>query len=211
MNARFRCLSVCFVFVACTHGFADEGNSSVPSWESFFEYHSSSGTFGTFETKGVTQGMWEGIEAGQEYTATYTLEPAEDGKSIRASHRMETASGQVISIGVGLQYWDQRTNSVLSSYSGFDQGSVFSGVSKVRSFQPSEKKLEWEYTETSHGKTTKYLQTIQQTGANEKLQVARKADGGAEWTEKLTRVEVRQTGSERRPVLQRLRRRVTRD
>ena len=141
MNARFRCLSFCFVFVACTHGFADEGNSSVPSWESFFEYHSSSGAFGTFETKGVTQGMWEGIEAGQEYTATYTLEPAEDGKSIRASHRMETASGQVISIGVGLQYWDQRTNSVLSSYSGFDQGSVFSGVSKVRSFQPSEKKL----------------------------------------------------------------------
>ena len=128
MNARFRCLSVCFVFVACTHGFADEGNSSVPSWESFFEYHSSSGAFGTFETKGVTQGMWEGIEAGQEYCATIRRSlPKMANRSV--PHIEWKPRGQVISIGVGCNTGTE--NKLGAQLFDSDQGSVFSGVSKV--------------------------------------------------------------------------------
>ena len=211
MNKFLVFISVWCLAYGSSHSSAWDGNGAVSSWNAFYEYHKSSKAFGTFQTTGVTKGMWAGIEAGQEYTATYTLESAEGGKTIRASHRMETASGEVISIGVGLQYWDDRTNSVLSSYSGYDQGNFFNGSSTVKSFQPLQNVIEWEYTETSHGKTTKYLQTVKQLTANKKQQVAQKAEGGASWEEELTRTSTQQIRSDARPVIQRLLRRVNRE
>ncbi|HBV62320.1 MAG TPA: hypothetical protein DEF45_04795 [Rhodopirellula sp.] len=211
MNKFLVFISVCCLVHGSSHSYASDGEGVVSSWNDFYEYHKSSNAFGTFQTKGVTQGMWAGIEAGQEYTATYTLESAEGGKTIRASHRMETASGEVISIGVGLQYWDERTKSVLSSYSGYDQGSFFNGFSTVKSFQPLQNLIEWEYTETSHGKVTKYLQTVKQLNKGKKQQVAKKASGGPSWDEQLTRTSIQQRRPDAKPVIQRLLRRVTRE
>ena len=166
-----------------------QGEDSAPdTWDDFMKFHITSGSFGTFQSEGVTKGMWEGIAAGQNYTATYTLLPSEDGKSVHASHRMETESGQVISIGAGLQYWDESTESILASYSGYDQGSLFTGSSTLKTFEPDNGLIEWIYTETSHGKTTKYLQTIKQTSVNEKMQASSKAEGGPAWEEVLSRV-----------------------
>ena len=92
----FSCLSLSFL----------HGQESKPaSWDEFMDFHVTSGAFGTFQAEGVTKGMWEGIEAGQKYTATYTLEPDVNGKSIHTSHRMERRaeksfrSGRVCSIG----------------------------------------------------------------------------------------------------------------
>lgn len=178
-------------------------NSGPASWSEFVEFHADSRAFGTFQAKGVTKGMWEGIAEGQAYTATYTLEPAEGGKSIRTSHRMETESGEVISIGTGLQYWDDSTNSVLSSYSGFDQGKVFTGSSSIKTFDPESNLIEWVYTETSHGKTTEYLQRIQQTSQNQKTQSASKLGGGSAWDETLNRVGSVRLKFRVRPILRR--------
>ena len=204
MYKRFLSLSSVLVLLSASCGIVAAEASDPASWSDFVDYHRSSGAFGTFAAEGVTQGMWEGIEAGQNYTATYTLQAAEDGRSIRAAHRMETESGEVISIGVGLQYWDERSKSIKSSYSGFDQGNAFSGFSTLKSFDPAANLIEWEYTETSHGKTTRYVQRVEQVSSNRKVQVAKKAEGGDEWKEELTRVQAKQSETRTMPVLQRL-------
>lgn len=175
------------------------------SWDDFLDFHVESGAFGTFQGEGVTKGMWEGIAEGQAYTGVYTLEPAEGGRSIRSSHRMETESGEVISIGTGIQYWDETTKSVLSSYSGFDQGKVFTGSSTLKTFDPENNLIEWVYTETSRGKTTQYLQRIQQSSENEKTQGSSKVEGGPSWDETLTRVGTFRMKLRVRPLLRRKR------
>ena len=81
MNKLLVFISVCCLVHGSSRSYASDGDGLVPSWNDFYEYHRSSNCFGTFQTKGVTQGMWAGIEAGQQYTATYTLEPAEGGKT----------------------------------------------------------------------------------------------------------------------------------
>ena len=77
----------------------------------------------------------------------------------------------------------------------------------MKSFDPAANLIEWEYTETSHGKTTRYLQRVEQASSNRKLQVAKKAEGGDEWNEELTRGQAKQSETRAMPVLQRLLRR----
>ena len=43
------------------------------------------------------------------------------------------------------------------------------------------------YTEISHGKTTEYLQRIEQVSSKVKTQASSKLEGGDEWVESLTR------------------------
>jgi len=195
----FSCLSLSFV----------HGQESKPaSWDEFMDFHVTSGAFGTFQAEGVTKGMWEGIEAGQKYTATYTLEPDVNGKSIHTSHRMETEGGDVISIGAGLQYWDAKSESVLASYSGFDQGSLFTGSSVLKTFDPKAARIEWIYTEVSHGKTTEYLQRIEQVSSKVKTQASSKLEGGDEWVESLTRAPANRLKIRVRPRMPRVLQRV---
>lgn len=99
MYKSFLSLSSVLVLLSASCGIVAAEASEPASWSDFVDYHRTSGAFGTFAAEGVTQGMWEGIEAGQNYTATYTLHAAEAGRSIRAAHRMETESGEVISMG----------------------------------------------------------------------------------------------------------------
>ena len=117
----FLCLAIQIICFGQQHLLAQEKKPA--SWEEFVQFNQSIGAFGTFTTEGETKDLWEGIKAGQKYVATQIYQLTEDRKSIQASHRMETENGEVISVGVGIQYWDARTNAVLSSYSGFDHGS----------------------------------------------------------------------------------------
>ena len=80
------------------------------------------------------------------------------------------------SIGAGLQYWDEKSESVLASYSGFDQGSLFTGSSVLKTFDSKAARIEWIYTEVSHGKTTEYLQRIEQVSSKVKTQASSKLE-----------------------------------
>jgi hypothetical protein len=168
---------------------AQENQTALPkSWEEFVEFHYNCGALGTFATEGETQDMWVGIDAGQKYTATYSLSISDDQSTIYSSHRMATENGDVISIGSGLQYWNPKSNQVMACYNGFDQGEIFSGQSKLLGMDADSKMLEWSYVEKSKGKTTTYLQKITQASPNTKIQVAKKKSGGEGWSEELTRV-----------------------
>ena len=183
-------LSGTLLFIGSTPELANgqDGKPNLPnSWEEFVEFHQNSGAFGTFSTQGETKDMWVGINGGQKYTATYTLELSDDQNVILSSHRMATENGQVISVGAGMQYWNAKSEKVMASYSGFDQGKLFSGQSKLRSMDPENKTIEWTYVEKSKGKSTTYIQTVTQTSRNTKVQTAKKKSGGDSWAEELTR------------------------
>ncbi len=203
-------LSVSLTFIVAVPGLADaqDNQRELPkSWQAFVEFHQNCNALGTFVTEGVTQDMWVGIDAGQKYTATYTLELSDDKSTIIATHRMAKENGDVISIGSGVQYWNAKTNKVMSSYSGFDQGKLFTGQSKLRSMDPDSETMEWEYVEKSKGKTSTYLQTNTQTSRNTKTTAVKKKSGGETWTEELTRAGSNAGKKSRRNFMQKLFRR----
>lgn len=192
-NAAFisSVLSATLLLIGNTPGSADaqEDKPVLPkTWDEFVEFYQNCGAFGTFVTEGETKNLWEGIDAGQKYRASYTLSLSPDQKTIHASHRMETESGDVISIGVGVQYWNAKTNKVMSSYSGFDQGKLFTGQSKLGGMNFEDQVIQWTYVEKSQGKTNTYKQEITQTSPNAKFQMSKKKSGGESWSEELTRV-----------------------
>ena len=182
----FLCLAIQIICFGQQHSLAQEKKPA--SWEEFVQFNQSIGAFGTFTTEGETKDLWEGIKAGQKYIATQIYQLTEDRKSIQASHRMETENGEVISVGVGIQYWDARTNAVLSSYSGFDHGKLFTGSSELKSIDADKKTIKWIYTENSQGKTTRYKQQATSVSANEKKQINQKESGGEAWEETLSRL-----------------------
>ena len=187
---------------------AQENKRGLPdSWQAFVEFHQNCNALGTFVTEGVTQDMWVGIDAGQKYTATYTLKLSDDKTTIISSHRMATEKGEVISVGAGMQYWNAKTNKVMYCYSGFDQGKLFTGQCKLRSMDPDGETMEWEYVEKNKGKTSTYILTITQTSRNTKTTAVRKKSGGETWTEELTRAGSNAGKKSRRNFMQKLFRR----
>ena len=94
---------------------AETGFVPPESWEEFVAFHHQSGEIGTWETRGKTVAMWEGIPAGLDYTARYGAQLAHDGQVIIYSHYMATATGQVISTGSGTAYWDAKSKTIKST------------------------------------------------------------------------------------------------
>ena len=186
---------------------AETGFVPPESWEEFVAFHHQSGEIGTWETRGKTVAMWEGVPAGLDYTARYGTQLAHDGQVIIYSHYMATATGQVISTGSGTAYWDAKSKTVKSSSSGFDQGQLYTGHSTLIGIDKKRQMIKWHYTETSRGKTTEYFQTRRRVSADRRLHTAQKVSGGDPWNEETTRVgsTTRGTGVGR-GILQRLRR-----
>ena len=177
------------------------------SWEEFVAYHQQNGDIGTWETRGKTVAMWEGIPAGLDYTARYGVQLAHDGQLVLYTHFMATATGQVISTGSGIAYWDAKSKTVKSSASGFDQGQLYTGHSTLIGIDKKHQMIKWHYTETSRGKTTEYFQTRRWVGVDRRLQTAQKVSGGDPWNEETTRVGSATGGTGVGPgILQRLRR-----
>lgn len=183
-------LLLCFTlqWVAGGHQQAMAQEKKPESWQEFIAFHQTIGSFGTFTTESETKDLWEGIDAGQKYTGTDTLQLAADGKSIHSSHRMETENGDVISLGVGMSYWDARTKTIKSSNSGFDQGKLYTGSSELQSIDLDKKTIKWLYTETSQGKTTRYKSEFTQVSPNRTKRVVQKESGGEAWVEETNRV-----------------------
>ena len=75
----------------------------------------------------------------------------------------------------------------MSSYSGFDQGKLFTGQSKLGGMNFENQVIQWTYVEKSQGRTNTYKQEITQTSPNAKFQVSKKKSGGESWSEELTR------------------------
>lgn len=198
----FLCLAIQITCFGQQRSMAQEKKPA--SWKEFVQFNQSTRTFGTFVTEGETKDLWEGIKAGQKYIGTQTYQLSADGKSIQSSHRMETENGEVISLGVGIQYWDAKTNAVLSSYSGFDHGKLFTGFSELISIDVDKKTMKWIYTENSQGKTTRYKQQATTVSANEKKQVNQKESGGEAWEETLRRLSFPKQLAPRRQILPKL-------
>ena len=174
------------------------------SWEEFVEFHQSVGSFGTYTHESVTEAMWEGMDAGQKFIGRSTSKLSPDGKAILNSHRMETEKGDVISVGTGMCYWDARTGTVKSSYSGFDQGKLFTGSSELQGIDPGTRTVRWLYTENSQGKTTRYLQKFVHVTPTRLKQIVSKESGGKVWEEELTEEECCQGAGPRLRILPRL-------
>ena len=201
MKFRWMFLAASFCCAAVVTGAENADAPATPhfvkpsSWEEFVAYQKQVGDFGTFQTQGKTVKLWEGIPGGLDYTARYGTRLAHDGQAIITSHFMATSTGQVISTGSGVNYWDAESKSVKSSYSGFDQGQLFTGHSTLVGIDKKNRIIKWHYTETSRGKTTEYFQTAQQIGNNRRLQTAQKVSGGDPWSEETIRENVSEAAS----------------
>ncbi|MDG1872498.1 MAG: hypothetical protein P8J27_01205 [Mariniblastus sp.] len=191
--------------LAQTEAVAQEALPS--SWQDYVAFHQNAGALGTFTTEGVTKEMWVGIAPGQKYRNVETSRLSDDGKSIQSSHRMETETGDVISIGSGMQYWDKNSGKVLSCYSGFDQGKLFTGSSELTAMDNETKTIRSIYTETSQGKTTRYKHETSHPSSNEMRVVNQKESGGESWTSVSKRVVELEFAPAPRKVLPRFRRR----
>ncbi|MEE3371490.1 MAG: hypothetical protein VX346_19315 [Planctomycetota bacterium] len=151
------------------------------SWEAFVAYHEQGGDFGSWISKGKTIKLWEGIPAGLDYTLSFTISLAHQGQAMIQTHHMATSTGEVISTGTILRYWDERSKSVLSSHSGFDQGQLYTGHSELVGIDASTQTTKWKYTETSRGKTADFFLTVQRKGPNKRSEVHQLASGGEPW------------------------------
>ena len=176
------------------------------TWEAFVAYHQQGGDFGSWISKGKTIKLWEGIPGGLDYTLNFTISLAHQGQAMIQTHHMATSTGEVISTGTILRYWDKKSKSVLSSHSGFDQGQLYTAHSELVGIDASTQTTKWKYTETSRGKTADFFLTIQRKGPNKRLEVHQLASGGEPWNYDV----VRETASAADPglgrrALQRLR------
>ena len=159
------------------------------SWEAFVDYYKQGGDFGTWKSAGKTVKIWEGIPGGLDYTLAVTVRVAHGGKAIVESHYSATPTGEVITTGSKLIYWDARSKSVLQSHAGFDQGQLYTGHSELLGIDSKKQVIKWKYTETSRGKTTAYHHTIKRTGANTRWQSHQPVSGEQAWSEVLTRAK----------------------
>ena len=156
------------------------------SMDELLKFHLAGSDFGTWEATGVTKDMWVGIPAGLKYTNQRTMKLGEDGKTIVGSYLMQTEDGQVISTGSRLIYWDADAGVPKAANSGFDMGKPYSGVSVFKGM--NEDTIVWEYTETSQGKKTTYVQTVVRVDVNTHVDSVRKSDGNGEvWKTTLNR------------------------
>ena len=157
------------------------------SWEAFVAYSKQGGDFGTWKSRGKTVKIWEGIPGGLDYTLTFTISLAHDGKAILQTHFMATSTGEVISTGSILRYWDAKSKSVYSAHSGFDQGQLFTGHSTLVGIDHKNQIIKWQYTETSRGKTADYFQTVQRKGPDKRWESHQLTSGGEAWSDEVTR------------------------
>lgn len=148
------------------------------SWKAFVAYHEQGGDFGSWVAKGKTIALWEGVPAGVDYTLSFTISLANEGRAILQVHHMATSTGEVLSTGTILRYWDEKSQAVLSSHSGFDTGQLYTGHSELVGIDASTQTTKWKYTETSRGKTADYFLTVQRKGPNKRSEVHQLASGG---------------------------------
>ena len=188
-------LFVTAILSCATVGMADDDTTTAAtsdfvepdSWEAFVAYHQRGGDFGSWESRGKTVKLWEGIPGGLDYTLSFTISLAHDGKNMLQTHYMATSTGQVISTGSILRYWDNKSKSVLSSHSGFDQGQLYTGHSELVGIDASTQTTKWKYTEDSRGKTADFFLTIQRKGPNKRWEVHQLASGGEPWNYEVVR------------------------
>ena len=148
------------------------------SWEAFVAYHEQGGDFGSWVAKGKTIALWEGVPAGVDYTLTFTISLANEGRAMLQVHHMATSTGEVLSTGTILRYWDEKSQAVLSSHSGFDTGQLYTGHSELVGIDASTQTTKWKYTETSRGKTADYFLTVERKGPNKRSEIHQLASGG---------------------------------
>ena len=161
---------------------AAQGNFVKPdSWEAFVAYHEQGGVFGSWVAKGKTITLWEGVPGGVDYTLSFTISLANEGRAILQVHHMATSTGEVLSAGTIFRYWDEKSQAVLSSHSGFDTGQLYTGHSELVGIDASTQTTKWKYTETSRGKTADFFLTIQRKGPNKRSEVHQLASGGEPW------------------------------
>ena len=151
------------------------------SWKEFLEFRAGSGSLGTWHSKGKTEGIWEGIPAGVNYTNVEEWQLINGGRNVRATHHMTTTDGKVISTGSGYSFWDAKEKVVKQSYSGFDTGKPFSGVSTLLGLHAASNRERWKYVETSRGKTTEYVIERSVKNSNERMNSYRPVAGGKPW------------------------------
>ena len=109
-----------------------QGNFVKPdSWKAFVAYHQQGGDFGSWVVKGKTIARWEGVPAGVDYTLSFTSSLANEGRALVQTHHMATATGEVLSTGTILRYWDEKSQDELSSNSGYDTGQLYTGHSEL--------------------------------------------------------------------------------
>ena len=76
---------------------AAQGNFVKPdSWKAFVAYHEQGGDIGSWVAKGKTIALWEGVPAGVDYTLTFTISLANEGRAMLQVHHMATSTGEVL-------------------------------------------------------------------------------------------------------------------
>ena len=156
---------------------ASEEGTLPESWEQYVRHVTGGNDLGTWVTTGKTEGIFEGIPAGLDFT--FVLEPrlGDEGNTIVENHTWRTSDGRVLSTGTGVIYWDEESGTLKSSYSGFDMGEPYTGEMTLLGINFANGTERWKYLETTRGKTTEYTRIHERISANHRTLEFRKADG----------------------------------
>jgi hypothetical protein len=156
--------------------------------ESWAEFVESAVDLGSWSSSGVTGSVWESIPAGIEFTSLGQSKVDETKTRIVRHHAMRTADGKIISSGGGQVYWDADSKKVRSKVAGFDFGKPYHGESEYQGLDSKSNTEHWKHSETSQGKTTEYLITVNRYAPNSLKITVAPIDGSEPWVMESTRV-----------------------
>ena len=154
------------------------------SWADFVE---SAVDLGSWSSSGVTGSVWESIPAGIQFTSLGQSKVDETKTRIVRHHAMRTADGKIISSGGGQVYWDADSKKVRSKVAGFDFGKPYHGESEYQGLDRKSNTEHWKHSETSQGKTTEYLITVNRYAPNSLKTTVAPTDGSEPWVMESTR------------------------
>ncbi|MDB4494274.1 hypothetical protein OAM37_03065 [bacterium] len=156
--------------------------------ESWAEFVESAVDLGNWSSSGVTGSVWESIPAGIQFTSLGQSKVDETKTRIVRHHAMRTADGKIISSGGGQVYWDADSKKVRSKVAGFDFGKPYHGESEYQGLDSKSNTEHWKHSETSQGKTTEYLITVNRYAPNSLKITVAPIDGSEPWVMESTRV-----------------------
>ena len=156
---------------------ASEEGTLPESWEQYVRHVTGGNDLGTWIATGKTEGIFEGVPAGLDFTILEESRLGDAGNTILRTGTWRASDGRILSTGTGVIYWDAESGTLKAAYSGFDTGKPFTGESTLLGIDFVTGTERWKYVETTRGKTTEYLRVKQRINTNQQVNKFRKADG----------------------------------
>ena len=157
---------------------ASEEGTLPESWEQYVRHVTGGNDLGTWIAPGKTEGIFEGVPAGLDFTNVDESRLGDAGNTIIFNHTWRASDGRVLSTGTGSDLLGCRirySEIVLTRDS--IRGNLFTGKSTLLGIDFATGTERWKYVEVSRGETTEYIRIHERISTNHRTLEFRKADG----------------------------------